>query len=159
MRYLVIPICLLLGGCWPVVSQRDIERQERLPATPRSLMDLDDAWSESAATRDAEKVAAFYADDAIAYPPKEPVAKGRAAAKKVWAAYFADPSFQISWKANDAHVADDGRLGFTSGTYDLSYNGTDGKRVTEKGKFLCVWEKQPDGSWKAIRDMWNADAK
>jgi ketosteroid isomerase-like protein len=128
-------------------------------AATNTLRRLDDEWSAAAQKRDVEKVASFYADDAIAYPPGEPVARGKAAAKKVWAAYLADPSFKISWKANDAHVCADGKLGFTSGTYDASYNGADGKPVAEKGKFLCVWQKQPDGSWKAIRDMWNTDTK
>ncbi|HEY7369212.1 MAG TPA: nuclear transport factor 2 family protein, partial [Thermoanaerobaculia bacterium] len=62
------------------------------------LAKLDDEWSTAAVARDVDRVASFYAEDAIAYPPGEPVAVGKAAAKKVWAAYFSDPSFSISWK-------------------------------------------------------------
>jgi hypothetical protein len=70
-----------------------------IDANAKVLAKLDDDWSKAAATRDAERVAAFYAEDAIAYPPNEPMTVGRAAAKKAWAAHFADPSFKISWKA------------------------------------------------------------
>jgi ketosteroid isomerase-like protein len=126
-------------------------------AGARALTKLDDDWSKVAATRDAERVAAFYADDAIAYPPNEPAAVGRAAAKKVWAAYFADPTFTISWKTTSAQV--NGDIGYTAGTYEDSFKGPDGKTVNEKGKYLCVWKKQKDGTWKAIHDMWNADSK
>ncbi len=122
------------------------------------LARLDDDWSAAAATRNAEQVASFYAPDAIAYPPNEPMAIGRAAAQKVWAAYFADASFNISWKTLYAEVGAAGDLGFTSGTYEASYNGPDGKPVLEKGKYLCTWRKQKDGSWKATHDMWNSDA-
>jgi len=128
-----------------------------IDANAKALAKLDDDWSAAAATRDAAKVASFYADDALAYPPNEPVAVGRAAAQKVWAAYFAEPSFKISWKTTHAEV--NGDLGFTSGTYEDSYKGADGKLVQEKGKYLCVWKKQKDGSWKAIHDMWNADSR
>jgi len=128
-----------------------------MDANAKALAKLDDDWSAAAATRDAAKVASFYADDALAYPPNEPVAVGRAAAQKVWAAYFAEPTFRISWKTTHAEV--NGDLGFTSGTYEDSYKGADGKMVQEKGKYLCVWKKQKDGSWKAIHDMWNADTK
>ncbi len=121
------------------------------------LAKLDDDWSKAAATRDAAKVASFYAEDACAYPPSEPLATGRAAAQKVWAAYFADPSFTISWSTTKSEV--EGNLGYTAGTYEDSFKGGDGKVVHEKGKYLCVWKKQKDGSWKAIQDMWNADAK
>lgn len=123
------------------------------------LIKLDDDWSKAAATRDPERVASFYAEDAIAYPPNEPVAVGKAAAKKVWANYLSDSSFSISWKTLHAGVAKSGDLGFTSGSYEASFNGPDGKKVVEKGKYLCNWQKQKDGSWKAVHDMWNTDAK
>ncbi len=109
------------------------------------------------ATKNAERVASFYAEEAIAYPPNEPVAVGKAAAKKVWAAYFSDPTFTISWKTAHAEVTGD--LGYTAGPYEASFKGPDGKTVNEKGKYLCVWKKQNDGTWKAVHDMWNTDSR
>lgn len=123
------------------------------------LVKLDEEWSAAAGRRDVEKVASFYTEDAVAYPPNEPVCVGRDAAKKVWAAYLSEPSFNISWKSTHAEIARSGELGFTSGTFEDSFKGPDGKMVHETGKFLCVWKKQADGSWKAIHDMWNTDAK
>ena len=128
-------------------------------ASARWLAQLDDDWSAAAAARDVERVASYYADDAIAYPPNEPAAHGRAAAKAVWAAYLADPSFSISWKTTHSEVSPGGDLGFTAGTYEDSFRGPDGRMVHEVGKYLCVWRKQADGSWKAIHDMWNADGR
>ncbi len=130
-----------------------------MDAKAKALAKLDDDWSKAAATRDAERVASFYAEDAIAYPPNEPIAIGRPAAKKVWAAYFADETFTISWKTVHAAVAKSGDLGYTAGTYEASFKGPDGKQVSEKGKYVCTWRKQKDGTWKAIHDIWNADAK
>jgi len=124
-------------------------------ANAKMLAQLDDEWSKAAATRDAERVASFYAEDAIAYPPGMPLAVGRAAAQRVWASYFVNETFKISWKSSHASV--NGDLGFTSGAYEDSYKGTDGKLVTETGKFVCVWRKQKDGSWKAVHDIWNGD--
>ena len=121
-----------------------------------TLSSLDDEWSKAAGNKDAERTASFYAEDAVAYPPNEPAAHGREAAKRVWAAYFALPDFKISWKTTAA--GSDGNQGWTAGTYEDSF--TDGgKTVTEKGKYLCVWRKGPDGKWKAIHDMWNSDSK
>lgn len=130
-----------------------------MDANAKALAKLDDDWSKAAATRDADRVASFYAEDAIAYPPNEPAAIGRAAAKKVWAAYFADKTFTISWKTVHAEVAKSGDLGYTAGTYEDSFKGPDGKQVSEKGKYVCTWRKQKDGTWKAIHDTWNYDSK
>ena len=128
-------------------------------AAAKALVKLDDDWSAAAASRNADLVASFYAADAIAYPPGEPVAMGRSAAKDVWAAYFADPSFTISWKTLHAEVAKSGDLGFTAGSYEASFKGPDGAQIDEKGKYLCTWKLQSDGAWKATHDMWNADSR
>ena len=127
-------------------------------ALAQTLTQLDDAWSQAAATRNADSVAAFYATDAVAYPPSLPVAVGQPAAKAVWAAGFVDSSYTISWKTNDASVAASGDVGYTAGTYVESFRKADGTQVTVNGKYLCVWKLQADGTWKAIRDMWNTDA-
>jgi len=151
---LVLAGALALAVLLPApASAADMDAQAKV------LAKLDDDWSASAATKDAERVASFYAEDAIAYPPNEPIAVGRAAAKKVWASYFAEPTFSISWKTLHAEVSKSGELGFTAGTYEDSYKGPDGKTVIEKGKYLCTWKKQNDGTWKAIHDMWNTDAR
>ena len=130
-----------------------------IEANAKELAKLDNDWSNAAGKKDVDAVASFYADDAVAYPPNEPIAVGRAEAKKVWAAYFADPTFSISWKTVHAGVSKSGDLGFTSGTYEDSFKGPDGKTVTEKGKYVCTWRKDKDGKWKAIHDIWNTDSK
>ena len=144
-----------LSGCTSMSSGSACSTD--MDAHSQALVQLDDQWSKMAATKDADKVSAFYADDAIAYPPNEPMAVGKEAAKKVWAAYFAAPEFAISWKTQHAQISGD--LGYTTGTYEDSFKGPDGKTVSEKGKYVCVWKKQTDGSWKAIHDIWNSDAK
>lgn len=149
-RFWVVLLSLLAWGA--AASAADT-----MSAEAKALAKLDDDWSAAAATKDAKRVASFYAEDAIAYPPNEPAAVGRGAAEKVWAAYFADPTYKISWKTSHAGV--NGDLGYTSGTYEDSYKGPDGKTVGGKGKYLCVWKKQSDGTWKAVHDMWNSDLK
>lgn len=141
---------LLSTSCAPAVDTDAIAKE---------LTRLDDEWSKAAATRNADSVASFYATDAIAYPPNMPAAVGRAAAREVWAAGFVDSTYSISWTTSVARAAKSGDLGFTAGTYQESYRGPDGNLVTMTGKYLCVWAKQADGSWKATNDMWNADSK
>ena len=141
---------LLLASCAPAADTNAIAKE---------LTRLDDDWSKAAATKNVDKVASYYAEDAIAYPPNEPIAIGQAAAKKVWASYLGDSTFSISWKTEHAGVSKSGDLGFTAGTYEDSFRGPDGKMVAEKGKYLCTWAKQADGTWKATHDMWNTDSK
>lgn len=137
------------GACQPAADTSAIAQE---------LTRLDDEWAKAAAIKNVDSVASFYAEDAIAYPPNAPMAVGKAAAREVWASYFADSTFSISWKTLHAGGSKGGDLGFTTGTYEDSYLGPDGRRVTEQGKYVCIWAKQPDGSWKAIHDTWNTDS-
>jgi ketosteroid isomerase-like protein len=43
------------------------------------------------------------------------------------------------------------------GTYQQTLNDAKGKPVTDRGKYLTVWKKQPDGKWKAVADMGISD--
>jgi ketosteroid isomerase-like protein len=36
-------------------------------------------------------------------------------------------------------------------------NDASGEPTTDKGKYVEVWEKQPDGKWKCGTDTWNSD--
>jgi ketosteroid isomerase-like protein len=125
-----------------------------IPDNAKMLAALDDEWSKAATAGDVEKVVSFYADDAVVYPPNEPIVSDPAAIKESWAKMLADPKAKLSWKTTHAGV--DHNTGFTSGTYQVA--GADGA-VLEKGKYLCVWGKGKDGKWKSLHDMWNRDSK
>lgn len=146
---------LLVAGAVAFLVSLHPAQAAGIDANAKVLAQLDDEWSKAAGARDAERVASFYAEDAIAYPPGMPMAMGRAAAQRVWATYFVNATFKISWKADHAGISGD--LGFTAGTFEDSYKGADGKLVKETGKYVCTWAKQKDGSWKAEHDIWNAD--
>lgn len=127
-------------------------------AADGALTEIDNRWSDAAVAKDAEKVASFYAEDAIAYPPNAPIAMGRAAIKKVWSDYFAIPSFRISWKARRAEISNSDDIGYTAGTYEAEFIQANGQKIQQQGKYVAIWKKQNDGTWMVSQDIWNTDA-
>jgi uncharacterized protein (TIGR02246 family) len=150
-------VALVCGALTFLAIPRPAQASGDFEDDAKILMKLDQEWAKAAAKKDLEQVIALYADDASAYPPNEPLAKGRAAIRKVWSGYFSDPSFQVSWKTTKSEAS--GELGYTVAAYEVSFNLPDGKPGKEVGKCLCVWKKQKDGHWKALHDMWNSDSK
>lgn len=70
--------------------------------------------------------------------------------EKVWSA----PNYSLQWTPLRAVLAESGELGYTYGTYVRKFQ-RDGQAVTETGKYVTVWKKQRDGSWKVLLDMGN----
>ena len=54
-----------------------------------------------------------------------------------------------------ASVSASGDMGWTWGIYVMTVREADGTVRTSHGKYLNVWEKQPDGEWKVVADIGN----
>ena len=48
-------------------------------------------------------------------------------------------------------------MGYTVATNRVTVPGIDGALVTVTGKAVTVWRKEPDGAWRCVLDIWNAD--
>ena len=128
-------------------------------ADEKAIRDGETAWAADWATKDLEKIASHYADDATLLIPDAPLAKGKDEIRKTLKVFTDDPKASLTFTTSTAEVAKSGDLAYTQGTYTMTY--TDPKRkkpVTEKGKYVTVYKKQADGSWKAIQDINNEDA-
>jgi ketosteroid isomerase-like protein len=66
------------------------------------------------------------------------------------------PGFELKWQATGVQVAEAGDMGYTVGTYELAVE-QDGASIVTVGKYVTLWQKQADGSWKVIVDCFNAD--
>jgi len=117
----------------------------------------DAAWLEAYDTRDVDKSVAFLDEQGSMLPPNTPMVTGKTAIAKLIASDFALPDFKLAWHPDKAGVADSGELGYTSGTYEVSFKDASGKVVSDTGKYLTMWKKQADGSWKVLLDMYNSD--
>jgi ketosteroid isomerase-like protein len=117
----------------------------------------DDAWMKVFSAKDLDKSVAFCDEKGAVLSPNAPIAQGRQEIAKSFAGFFTLPNLKITWHADKADVAKSGELGYTSGTYQMSFSDPAGKTVLDKGKYVTVWTKQADGSWKVLLDIFNTD--
>ena len=126
-------------------------------ADERAVREADAAWSKAASARDVERTVSFYADDGSGLSPNAPIVTGKEALRAYWSEAVSAPGFAISWQASKVEVARSGDLGYVVGTYEGAAKDAKGKLVTDRGKYMTVWKKQPDGTWKAVADMYSSD--
>ncbi len=120
-----------------------------------AVLAADAAWLKTYIEKDVDKSVAFCDEQGSLLWPNSPAATRKNAIAKLTASAFAIPDFKLVWHPEKVGVAHSGELGYTSGTYDWSYKDASGKAMADKGKYLTVWKKQADGSWKVLFDMFN----
>ena len=125
-------------------------------AEEASLKATELAWSEAAGKKEIDSVVSFVTDDSIQLPPNAPAASGKDAVRKEWETLFALKDFTVKWNPTLVQVAESGEIGYTSGTYSLTFTDPKTGKVEDKGKYLEVWKKV-DGKWKCYLDMYSSD--
>ena len=153
MRKIVISLVALLvlaaNGCAPQV---DIAAEQ---AAIRDLTDVQ--WLNAEQAKDVDTVLSFFADDASVLSPNAPIVTGKEAIRARLSEEYSGPGFAISWQTTKVEVSRSGDLAYSHGTYEVTVNVPEGNPVTDKGKWVTVWEKQPGGTWKVVIDIWNSD--
>jgi ketosteroid isomerase-like protein len=114
------------------------------------ILAADRQWSQS--TTNIEKFYSYLSLEANFYPPGAPVHRGAEAFRRAFSELSKVPGFSLSWIAEKAEVSNSGDVGYSTGTYTATFGET-----TDKGKYVTIWRKQLDGSWKVVEDMFNSD--
>ena len=151
-----IGLFILLAGC----SDTPPPAVDTSAADQKAIKDGEVAWNADFASKDLEKILSHYADDGSALMPDSPIMKGKDAIRAGFKELLADKNLSLNFAADTVEVSSKGGdLGYTQGTYSMtSTNRKTKKPETEKGKYVTVYKKQADGVWKAVEDIYNADA-
>ena len=109
--------------------------------------------------KDVDRIAAHYTNDGNLIVPNSPMMTGKDAIGKGMKDALADPNWSLALQPVQVEVSRGGDLGYTRGTYVLTATDPASKKaVTEKGRFVSIFRKEADGSWKAVQDINNAEA-
>lgn len=105
-------------------------------------------------SRDWEQyVAVYYAPDAAVLPSNVEVLRGREALVAFFANY---PPFE-DLQFTEVEVDGAGDLAYVYGTYSLTLTLPGMEPEPDRGKYIEIWRRQADGSWKVALDIFNSD--
>lgn len=127
-------------------------------AAVRQAIEAANARFDSAAVKgDSAALAGFYADDAVLMMSNEPAARGHAAIVKSFGAMSSGMKMS-AFTLTTQDVIVSGDYAIETGSYALTgAPGKAAKPVHDVGKYLVLWKKQADGSYKILRDIANSD--
>ena len=138
----------LAAACAPKVND---------PADVQAVKDTAPAYDKFANAGDAASLASeFYAPDGIRMDPNQPASAGTAAIRATLEKSYAQSTESARNVIDDVRVA--GAFAMAKGTFEgTSTPKAGGAAVPVKGKFVTLYERQANGSWKAVWDIFNSD--
>jgi uncharacterized protein (TIGR02246 family) len=161
LRDTSLTVCLALAiltvGCAnaPAPSSAPDTRDADLQAVKA----VEAAWVKDVATKDPEKWVSYFTEDGSALYPGVGILNGKPAIKAVMAPLMADPNFSLVFQSTRAMASKGGDMVYSQGTYTMTTTDPKTKKMqVDKGKYLTVYTKQADGSWKAVADTFNSDS-
>ena len=125
--------------------------------TRAALRAVDSLLQVAIESSNAERTAAFYAEDAVLMPVAESIVEGRAAIRAEWQHVFGIPGYATRARLVAAEPSIAGDLGYTRGTYESPMLGPNGEQLLERGKWVSIWKRQTDGQWRIVVDIFNTD--
>lgn len=119
----------------------------------QALMDADTVFAKDVGERGVEAWLDAFAADGVMMPNNNPVvpkAQIGELMQRLGDPRKEKPALRIDWTPKFAAISDDGTLGYTIG--NSVAHTAEGDR---QGKYVTIWRRQPDGSYKAVLDIGN----
>lgn len=142
----VIVLVMMFTGCQYTINLE--QERENLLETDREFAKL------SVERTTAEAFKTYVMEDAMVFPAGENPIVGREAIYNDLK--DGEHEYTIDWEPQDAEVAKSGEMGWIWGTWTLYKLADETNIKILYGKYLDVWKKQEDGSWKLYLDMGNS---
>src|SRR4051812_20936119 len=150
---------MAMTGCSPRPAPTDGSLAAPAPsaAAVRSAIEAANAsFLEAFRRGDKAGLMAAYTEDAVVLMPNAPEWRGTAALDKGYTEFLSQMAFKDGGvKTEDVIVGGD--LAVETGSYTWTLEVKSGGEISDKGKYVTVWKRQPDGSWKIVRDINNSD--
>jgi ketosteroid isomerase-like protein len=142
-------------ACYPAEQAPPPAEPEMTQAEATEVFDgLVEAWDVAQNANDVDGLMALYGGDPVAMPPEIPEVAGMDAVRGLWTEFVAGTQdndnvlqgFRVS-----------GDVAVIWGTYTT--NPAEGEEgITAAGKWVALVEREADGSWKVVRNIWNTDS-
>ena len=153
LRYgVLVVIVFVFAGCSTLAAPDNHD------ADVKAIKQTEAAWAKAAGSKDLDQWLAYYSDDGSVLLPNAPAITGKDNLRAALQPMVADPNFALSFQSTRVDVARSGELGYSQGTYSMTLSDPKTSQpVTDRGKYVTVFKKQADGSWKAVEDMISSD--
>ncbi|HUO34304.1 MAG TPA: SgcJ/EcaC family oxidoreductase [Candidatus Acidoferrum sp.] len=146
-------LALLFASSCAQPPQKPAAPPDTRAADEAAIRALDADWQKAVTAKDAAQAASYYAENASLFVPESALVTGKDAIQKTWTDLVKTPGFSLTFTPSSVTVSKSGDLAYEIGDYQMTMNDKRGKPRTDNGKYVVVWGRQADGSWKVLADV------
>ena len=139
----ILAVAALTMAAWHGVAAQTVADELRA---------AEDEWQALWLAKDAQALAALYAEDGMRLPPDATRTVGREAIEAMFEDEFAAGLENLQLEATD--IGHDGNLGWIVGNSTIEFPMGD-SMGTGTGNYVVVYRKEADGVWRIVVDTWN----
>jgi uncharacterized protein (TIGR02246 family) len=119
----------------------------------KAIEETNAKWAEAFNQGDAAAVAALYTDNAVLMPPNNEMIQGREGIQQFWNGAMQMGMTDVTLTTVDLEGS--GNLAYEIAKYSLTIQPEGQEVMKDVGKYIVVWKRQEDGTWKIQADIWN----
>lgn len=114
------------------------------------LFDLEARFAKDVAEHGGAGFARWFAPDAVLLGNGVAPVVGQVAIAR--SSTWSPKDYQLTWTPVGAAMDPSGDTGYTWSSYQGHGKDANGNPVNTSGRFITIWRKQPDGTWKVALD-------
>ncbi len=114
------------------------------------LLELEAKFQQAVKEGGGAAFASWFAPDGVALNNGKPAVLGRASV--AGQANWSPADYQLIWSPQGAQMGPSNDMGFTWGHYEGRSKDRNGQPIVTEGRYMTVWKKLADGTWKVALD-------
>ncbi len=153
-RLVGLSLVATTGMIVPACNQRPSDPAISVTQYEAELIEVDRAFAGSMAEGGLDAWVEHFAPEGAMISGQGEIT-GEPYIRAAMAPVFSDSMVVFTWSPERARVAESGELGYTVGDYRISRRDSTGEvaETLDRGKYVSIWRRQPDGSWKVVADI------
>ena len=120
----------------------------------QSIHETYKAWLEVTNEKDLEKWSTFLDTSPYFHPADSAPLMNKDEVMSYYARSFADPRFSLDCEQEYVDLSASGELAWSRGKCKATFTGPEGTESSGASRWLKVWIKRPDGSWRCRVNTW-----
>ena len=155
--FFALVFVIALFGCQKESQEQAGSETISVEADIEALKEENRKYDDAFSSGNLDGLVALFTDDAVQMPNNEPMIVGKDGIRSRAEENFANNTFKLTGTVEDIKVSGD--WAYVRGNNTIVITPKEGgEAVTDEGKWIAVYQRQSDGSWKIYSEIWNHNA-